>query len=138
MIDKTVLDLLNSNAQNKGNYLTYLNNLDSIYDIEFVQTLFTICKLQKESLESMMNLLSDKYTYLQTITYTTKIIIEKYNGENNTVNYYVFPQITPNIPDGDKMVFARAGMWFKDDKMAIAFAEALKVTYNGEIVKTIV
>jgi len=138
MIDKTVLDLLNSNAQNKGNYLTYLNNLDSIYDIEFVQTLFTICKLQRESLESMMNLLSDKYTYLQTITYTTKIIIEKYNGENNTVNYYVFPQITPNIPDGDKMVFARAGMWFKDDKMAIAFAEALKVTYNGEIVKTIV
>lgn len=138
MIDKPVLDLLNSNAHNKGNYLTYLNNLDSIYDIEFIQTLFTICKLQKESLEGMMQLLSDKYTYLQTITYTTKIIMEKYNGENDTVDYYVFPQITPNIPDGDKMTFVRAGMWFKDDKMALAFAEALKVTYNGEVVKTIV
>lgn len=138
MIDPTVINILDECSKNKANYLTYMNNLDTMYDIEFIRTLYTIMKLQKESLEMMMQLLYEKHEYLNTLTYSTKIIIEKYNGENNTIDYYVFPQLTPNIPDGDKLTFVRGGMWFKDEVMANAFAEALKVTYNGEIQRKLV
>lgn len=138
MIDPTVINILDECSKNKANYLTYMNNLDTMYDIEFIRTLYTIMKLQKESLEMMMQLLYEKHEYLKTLTYSIKIIIEKYNGDNNTVDYYVFPQLTPNIPDGDKLTFVRGGMWFKDEVMANAFAEALKVTYNGEIQRKLV
>jgi len=138
MIDPTVINILDECSKNKSNYLTYMNNLDTMYDIEFIRTLYTIMKLQKESLEMMMQLLYEKHEYLNTITYSSKIIIEKYNGENNTIDYYVFPQLTPNIPNGEKLTFVRGGMWFKDEIMANAFAEALKVTYNGEIQKRLV
>ena len=115
-----------------------MNNLDTMYDIEFIINLYNIMKLQKESLEMMMQLLYEKHEYLKTITYSTKIIMEKYNGENDAIDYYVFPQLTPNIENGDKLIFARSGMWFKDETLANAFAEALKVTYNGEITKKLV
>lgn len=138
MIDPTVINILDECSKNKANYLTYMNNLDTMYDIEFIRTLYTIMKLQKESLEMMMQLLYEKHEYLKNLTYSTKIIIEKYNGEHNTIDYYVFPQLTPNIPDGDKLTFVRGGMWFKDEIMANAFAEALKVTYKGEIQKKLV
>jgi hypothetical protein len=138
MIDPTVIQLLDNCSRSKASYLTYMNNLDTMYDIEFIANLYNIMKLQKESLEMMMQLLYDKHEYLKTLTYSTKIIIEKYNGENNTIDYYVFPQLTPNILDGEKLTFVRGGMWFKDEIMANAFAEALKVTYNGEIQKRLV
>jgi hypothetical protein len=138
MIDPTVIQLLDNCSRSKASYLTYMNNLDTMYDIEFIINLYNIMKLQKESLEMMMQLLYEKHEYLKTITYSTKIIIEKYNGDNNTIDYYVFPQLTPNIENGDKLVFARSGMWFKDEILANAFAEALKVTYNGEITKKLV
>lgn len=138
MIDETVMKLLEEHSKNKANYLIYLNNLDTMYDIEFVRALYSIMKLHKESLEGMMQLLYEKHEYLKTITYTTKIIIEKYNGENDVIDYYVFPQVTPDIPNGDKMTFARAGMWFKDEVMANAYAEALKATYKGNIIKQLV
>jgi len=87
----------------------------------------------------MLKVLRERGEYLTTLTFTTKIIVEKYN--NNTekeAEYYVYPQITPTIPDGDKSAFAKAGTWFKDETMAMAFAEILKNSYHGEIVKVLV
>lgn len=138
MIDESVMNLLNECAKNKATYLVYINNLDNMYDIEFTKTLHDIMRLQRDSLNMMMTLLSQRYDYLSTLTFTTRIYIEKYNGVNDTVNYYVFPQVTPDIPDGEKMAFVRIGQWFTDDKLALAFAEELKTKYGGEIVKTIV
>jgi hypothetical protein len=138
MIDPTVIQLLDNCSRSKASYLTYINNLDTMYDIEFITNLYHIMRLQKESLEMMMQLLYEKQEYLKTITYSTRIIMEKYNGENDAIDYYVFPQLTPNIENGDKLTFVRAGMWFKDEILANAFAEALKVTYKGEITKKLV
>jgi len=140
MIDPSIIKLLEDCAKSKANYLLYLDNLDNIYDIEFITTLYNIMRLQKDSLDMAMTLLSQRYDHLKTLTFTTKIYIEKYSGyADGSIIYYVFPQVTPNIPDGDKMIFVRPGAWFENDEVAaIAFAEALKVTYGGEIVKTIV
>jgi hypothetical protein len=138
MIDETLIKFLEEHSKDKPVYLKYINNLDTMYDMELIQTLCTIMKLQKESLEMMINLLQGRQTYLATLTYTTNIIIEKYNDEkNNIIDYYVYPQITPNIPDGNKLAFSKAGMWFKDENVAVAFAEILKTTKynNGEIKK---
>lgn len=137
MINETVMKLLNENAQNKANYLLYLNNMDTIYDIEFVRTLYEIMRLQRDSLNIMIQLLIDKHEYLSTLTFTTKIYIEKYNATEDTFTYFVFPQVTPNIENGDKLTFTRPGQWFGDPDIALAFAEALKLTYGGEIINKI-
>ena len=140
MIDETLINLLENCSKNKPSYLRYINNLNTMYDIELSQTLYTIMKLQKESLEMMMELLSERHAYLTTLTYTTDIIIEKFIGENDAIDFYVYPQVTPNIPDGNKLTFAKPGTWFKDEDVATVFAESLKAAKykNGEVRKIIV
>lgn len=140
MIDQNVMRVLNDHSLNRTGYLAYINNLDTIYDIELVSTLYATMKLQKNNLEMMMNLLNAHKEYLNTLTFTIKIIVEKYYTNNEKeYEYYVYPQITPQIPDGDKSTFSKAGMWFKDENIAMAFAEVLKNTYTQcEIIKTLV
>jgi hypothetical protein len=138
MIDKTVINLIEDCSKNKASYLKYIDNIDSIYDIDFIQTLYTIMKVQKESLDIMIKLLFDRNVYLKTITYSTVIIIEICKGDKST-QYYVFPRITPNIPDRNKVTFDKNGMWFEnDEKSAISFAESLQKIYNGNIQKIFV
>jgi len=64
--------------------------------------------------------------------------MEKYIGDNNTIQYYVYPSIIPNIPDGDKKSFTKAGLWFVDEKIATAYAELLKNQYNCDMKKILV
>jgi hypothetical protein len=138
MIDENIVKLLEEYSKSKPSYLSYINNIDTMYDREFLLTLYTIIKLQKENLEMVMRLLYDRDQYLNTITYTTKIIVEQHNGAD-TVDYYVYPQLTPNISNGDKLAFIKAGTWFKEDVVAMAFAGVLKDKYTGsEIVKTLI
>ena len=139
MIDQNVMRVLSEHSFNRTNYLTYINEMDKMYDVELLATLYASMQLQRENLELMLKVLREHGEYLSTLTFTTKIIIEKYN--NNTekeAEYYVYPQVTPAIPDGDKAAFAKAGTWFKDETMAMAFAEILKNSYHGEIVKVLV
>lgn len=138
MVEELTLKLIDECAKHRSTYLRYmLNNLESQYDIELVQNLYRMMGLEKESLEKMMNLLVDRNNYLQTITYTVEIYIERYNGENNTWDYYIFPQFTPNITDGIKASFVKPGTWNKDEKMAMAIAEALSKQYDGAIIKKV-
>lgn len=138
MIDKTVMKVLEENLRDKNNYLARLDELDILYDAELVNTLFAITRLQKESLEMAMKLLSDRYEYLNTITYKIEIIIEKYIGDNREITYYVYPSITPNIQDGEKYTFSKAGLWFVDEKMALSYAELLKENYKCDIKKILI
>jgi len=138
MIDKTVMKVLEENLRDKNNYLARLDELDILYDAELVNTLFAIVKLQKESLEMAMKLLSDRYEYLNTITYKIEIIIEKYIGDNKEITYYVYPSITPNIHEGVKYTFSKAGLWFVDETMAASYAELLKENYKCDIKKILV
>jgi hypothetical protein len=139
MIDENIIKLLEEHSKNRPSYLSYINNIDLMYDRDFLLTLYTIMKLQKENLEMAMALLYDRDQYLNTLTYIIKIIVERHNGENDTVNYYIYPQITPNIPNGDKLTFTKAGTWFKDEAEATAFADILRDKYIGsEIVKTLI
>lgn len=136
MITDSVMKVLQNNAANRANYLMYLNNIDNIYDREFVGSLHEIIRLQISSLTTMLKVLNDRYDYLDGLTYITKIYVEKYVGENDQTEYFVFPQITPNIPDGDKMTFTKPGMWFKNDEdAALAFAITMQANEGGEIIK---
>lgn len=138
MVDELILNLIDECAKHRSTYLRYtLNNLDSLYDIDLIHNLYTMMGIEKESLEQMMTLLVDRTKYLQTITYSIEIFIERYNGENNTSEYYIFPQFTPNVTDGAKLSFVKAGTWNKDEKIAIAIAESLSKQYNGAIIKKI-
>jgi hypothetical protein len=139
MIDERAIKLIDECSKHRASYLTYINNLDTIYDIEFVKSLYDLMELQRDSLNIMMTLLAERYNYLQPITFTAVIIIDKYNGEDGTSDYYIFPQLTPNIQDGDKLTFVKAGTWVKNDlKMALAIAEGLQKVYGGKIINNTV
>jgi hypothetical protein len=138
MIDKSIMKILEDDLQDKNNYLAHLNELDIIYDADLINTLLSIAKLRKESFEMVMILLLERYNYLTTLSYTKQIIMEKYIGDNNTIQYYVYPSIIPNIPDGDKKSFTKAGLWFVDEKIATAYAELLKNQYNCDMKKILV
>jgi hypothetical protein len=139
MIDQSIITTLEQCSRDKPAYLSYLNNFDILYDIEVVRTLHEMMRLQKESSEAMMNLLYQKHEYLKTLTFSTKICVEKHISNNDIIDYYVAPLITPNIPDGEKLTFIKPGKWFKkeEEDKALEFAKSLQLKYGGEILKTI-
>lgn len=134
MISDSVMKLLQENAQNRANYLIYMQHLDNVFNAEHIETLYEIMRLQKENLGYMMDLLHQRHEYLKDITFTTKIYVEKYNKDNDMFEYFVFPQITPNIEDGDKMTFTKCGSWFNDEPSALEHANKLKTETNGTII----
>ena len=133
MVSDSIVNLL-TDSEIRINYLTYINNLENIYDKETIISLYESLRLHIEGMSKMRELLYQRFKDIEDITYITKIYIEKYEFENK-VEYIIFPQIIPNIPSGDKLAFVKPGKSFNDEDLALAYAHALQSKYNGEIIK---
>jgi hypothetical protein len=138
MTDPRMTKILEMFERNKPAYIDHITNLENEYDKDTAISLLKILELNRDNIDILIHLITERINYLDTISYETTVVFETHPQDKGGNQYFVYLSMTPKIDHGEEHVVTRPGLWFNDDiDQAKACAEAIAAMYECGITKVV-